>query len=90
MRPDELRNIARRQPFQPFILHMNDGSRLKVTQPDNFLMPPAWRNFGAIVAFDDGRFSVIAVRNIAHVTSRGAWPKTSGRRRRNGSSGEGE
>jgi hypothetical protein len=84
MRPEELRNIAKRQPFQPFTLHMNDGSQLRVTQPDNFLMPPAWKNFGAIVALDDGRFSVIAVRNVAHVSSRGPWPKLGGRKPKNG------
>lgn len=89
MTASELRDLAKRQPFQPFTIHMNDGSRLKVSQPDNFLMPPAWK-FGAIVAFDDGRFSVIALRNIAHVATRGPWPKMTGRKRKNGSAGDEE
>jgi hypothetical protein len=88
MTADDLRNLAKRQPFHPFTIHMNDGSRFKVTQPDNFVLPPAWRGFLAIVALDDGRFSVISIRNVAHVTSRGPWPKLAGRKRRNGSSGE--
>jgi hypothetical protein len=89
MTANELRELAKRQPFQPFTIHMNDGSRLKVSQPDNFLMPMSWR-FGAIVAFDDGRFSVIALRNIAHVTTRGPWPKVQGRKRKNGREPEDE
>jgi hypothetical protein len=86
MTSDDLRDLAKRQPFQAFTIHMNDGSRLKVTQPDNILVPPAWK-FGAIVAFDNGRFSILTLRNIAHVSTRGQWPKMGGRKRRNGSAG---
>jgi hypothetical protein len=86
MTVSELRDLAKRHPFEPFTIFMNDGSRLKVTQPDNLFMPPAWR-FGAIVAFDNGRFSIIALRNIAHISTRGQWPKLGGRKRKNDSSG---
>ena len=89
MTAEELRELAKRHPFEPFTIHMNDGSRLRVAQPDNFLMPPRWK-FGAIVAFDDGRFSVIALRNIAHVSTRGSWPGLGKRKRKNGSAGDEE
>ena len=89
MTAEELREFARRQPFAPFTIHMNDGSRLRVTQPDSVFMPRAWR-FNAIVALDRGRFSIIYLRNVAHISTSGRWPRAASRRRRNGSSGEGE
>lgn len=87
MTAEELRELAKRQPFEPFTVHMNDGSRLRVTQPDNIFLPRAWK-FGAIIALDGGRFGIIALRNVAHVSTRGKWPRVQSRRRRNGSSGE--
>jgi len=89
MTAEQLREFSRRQPFEPFTIHMNDGSRLKVTQPDGLIVPSAWK-FNAIVVLGQDRFTVLYLRNIAHATSRGAWPKTSGRKRRNGSGGEDE
>jgi hypothetical protein len=50
-------------------------------------MPKSWR-FEAIVVFDDGRWTFLNLRNVAHVSSRGSWPKLGGRKRKNGSSGE--
>jgi hypothetical protein len=87
MTANDLREFPKRDPFEAFTIHMNDGSRLKVTQPDNFFMPPSWK-FEAIVVLDNGRWTIINLRNIAHVATRGAWPKTGGRKRRNGSSDE--
>ena len=89
MTAEELRDFARRQPFEPFTIHMNDGSKLKVSSPDDFFMPRLWK-FNAIVALEGGRFSIVYLRNVAHVASRGAWPKTGGRKRKNGSSGDEE
>lgn len=91
MTAEEIRELVQRQAFDPFTIHMNDGSRLKVWQPDNFFMPRT-RKFGAIVAHEGGggRFSIIALGNIAHISTRGSWPKMRGRKRKNGSSGEEE
>ena len=72
MTAEDLRDFIRRQPFEPFTIHMNDDSRLKVSQPDNLFAPRQWR-FTAIVALDNGRWSEIAIKNIAHVTTRGKW-----------------
>ena len=87
MTANDLRQLVRREPFHPFTIHLNDESRLKVTQPDNFFLPESWR-FEAIVVFDDGRWTFLNLRNIAHVSTRGQWPKLGGRKRKNGSSGE--
>lgn len=91
MTSDTLREFAKREPFEPFTIHMNDGSRLRVTQPDNLLVPRQW-NFMAIIALDKGRWSEIYIRNIAHISTRGKWPKMGGKRRRggNGSAREGD
>lgn len=86
MTMNELKQIKEREPFQPFTIHMNDGSRLRVSQPDDLFLH---RNipYDGIVVLPGGRFSIIYLRNIAHVTTRGRWPKM-GRKRRNGSSGD--
>ena len=89
MTAENLREFIRRDPFEPFTIHMNDGSRIRVTQPDNLLAPRQWR-FMAIVALENGRWTEVYIRNIAHISTRGKWPKVNGRRRRGGSAGEDE
>jgi hypothetical protein len=88
MTAEDLRQLAKRQPFQPFTIYMNDGSRLKVTQPDDIFMHRTWM-FEAIVILGGGRWTIVSVRNIAHVTTSGKWPKVNGRKRRGGSAGAG-
>ena len=87
MTVEDLKRLATRKPFEPFTVHMNDGSRLKVAQPDDIFLHRNWP-FNALIMLDRGDWSIIYVRNIAHVATRGKWPKMGGRRRRNGSSGE--
>ena len=89
MTTDELRQLAHRQPFQPFTIHMNDGSRLRVAQPDDIFIHRTWK-FDALVVLGGGRWTIIYLRNVAHVTTRGSWPKVNGRKRRGGGSGEQE
>ena len=86
MTVDQLREFARRQPFEPFTINMTDGSRLKITEPDGLIIPARWK-FNAIVVLGQDRFTVLYLRNIGHISSRGAWPKTGGRKRGNGSAG---
>lgn len=83
---NELKQIKEREPFEPFTIHMNDGSRLRVAQPDDLFLH---RNipYDAIVVLPGGRFSIVYLRNVAHVSTRGHWPKM-GRKRRNGSGGD--
>jgi hypothetical protein len=86
MTVDELRTMVKREPFQPFTVHINDGSRLKVSQPDDIFLHRNLK-FDVIIVLPKGRFSIVYVRNISHVSTRGQWPRFSGRRRRNGSGG---
>ncbi len=70
MTANEQREVSRREPFHPFTIHMNDGSRLKVEQPDDLFVHRTWR-FEAVVILPQGRFSIISLRNISHVSTRG-------------------
>jgi hypothetical protein len=85
---DELRKIIDREPFHPFTIHMNDGTRLTVRQPDDIFLHSSWPD-EAIVVLGKRNWSFVYLPNIAHVTTRGKWPRVNGRRRR-GSSSEGE
>jgi hypothetical protein len=86
MTAEELRKIVERDPFHPFTIHLNDGSRLRVAQPDDFFMHRTWFD-EAIVVLGKGRWTFVYLPNIAHVSTRGNWPKVNGPKRR-GSSGE--
>jgi hypothetical protein len=88
MTTDQLRDFAKRDPFAPFTIHMNDGSRMKITEPDALFVPAQWR-FNAIVSLGQDRFTILYLRNVAHISSRGAWPGM-GSRRRKGLSGDDE
>jgi hypothetical protein len=80
MQADELRNLVAREPFKPFTIHMNNGSRLKVSQPDDFIMHRTWVD-EAIVVLGRGNWTFVYLPNIAHVTTTGKWPKMNGGRR---------
>jgi hypothetical protein len=78
MEADDLRNLVARQPFHPFTIHMNDGSRLRVAQPDDFIMHRDWVD-EAIVVLPKGKWTFIYLPNVAHVSTQGKWPKVNGR-----------
>ncbi|HEY7115378.1 MAG TPA: hypothetical protein VH475_02265 [Tepidisphaeraceae bacterium] len=50
MTPEQLREFVDRQPFEPFTIHMSDGSRCRNTHPESLVLPRGW-NVNAIVAF---------------------------------------
>lgn len=89
MTAEQLRDFTVRDPFEPFTIHLNDGSHIKVTAPDDLIVPRQWK-WNAIVSLGKDRFTVLYLRNIAHVSSRGPWPKTGRKRRgKNGSEDNG-
>lgn len=81
MTADQLPEFMKTDPFQPFTIYLNDGSRLKVTAPDGMFIPRAWK-WNAIVTLGVDRFTVVYLRNIAHVSNRGTWPKARNGKRR--------
>ena len=38
MRPDDLLNLVRRQPFAPFRIHLTDGKNYDVIHPDQIIV----------------------------------------------------
>ncbi|HXE54576.1 MAG TPA: hypothetical protein VN541_16255 [Tepidisphaeraceae bacterium] len=80
MTTNQLREIAKREPFEPFTIHMADGSKFKVTHPESLFVPPEWST-NAILARADDRFSFIYLRNVTHISSRGKYPNIVKRRR---------
>ena len=58
MEADELRKIIDRDPFQPFTIHMNDGSKLRVAQPDDVFLHRTWLD-EAIVVLGKGNWSFV-------------------------------
>lgn len=83
MTAETIREVLQRQPFRPFVLHMNDGRKLEVKHPDFVLLPPGFTTT-AIVAFPDERFQFVAIRNVSSLETEGPIPTPKPRRRRNG------
>jgi hypothetical protein len=87
MTADQLREFKHTVPFKPFTIHMSDGSRFHVDDPESLVLPRDWAT-DAIVTMPKGRFKFLYLRNITHVSGEGKWPRMRGRKRKNGS-GEG-
>ena len=81
MTADQLREFVKRKPFEAFTIQLSDGSRFKITHPESLICPPG-RNVNAIVAYPKDRFSFLYLKNITHVSSRGAMPNMVTRKRR--------
>lgn len=81
MTTDDLREMKRKIPFEPFVIHMNDGKEYSVRDPEDLFIHPEW-SVDAIVVLPKGRWSFIYLRNVASVTSSGTWPKARKRRGR--------
>jgi hypothetical protein len=86
MTADQLREFKHRLPFKPFTIHMSDGRKFEVADPENLVLPRDW-NTDAIVAFPRGRFAFVYIRNVTSVESQGRWPNVKKRRKR-GSNGD--
>ena len=81
MTSDQMREILKRRPFEPFTIHLSDGSSFKVSHPEALFLPPGWST-SAIVGLPKDRFSFIYLKNVTHVSSRGPYPNVIQRRRR--------
>jgi hypothetical protein len=46
MRPEELRELIRRQPFVPMRLHMTDGKTYEIRHPENVILSRARVDIG--------------------------------------------
>ena len=71
MTTQQLRDMLRTQPFQPFDIHMADGRALPVTHPELVIITPGGRTVGVSVHEDS-----IEIIDLLLVTS--LRPQTNG------------
>lgn len=83
MTSQRLRDFKNTVPFKPFTIHMNDGSRFDIKDPETLVVHPDW-TVDAIVLFPRGRFKFLYLKNVTHVSGEGTIPKLGNRRRRRG------
>ncbi len=84
MTADRLREFKNTVPFKPFTIHMNDGSKFKITDPESLVVHKDW-TVDAIVLLPRGEFRFLYLKNLSHVSGRGTLPKLGNRKRkRNG------
>ena len=78
MDPDELFQKVRHQPFEPFRLHISDGTAYDVRHPDQIIVGRRACHVG-ITRNSDGPYQKIAVLANVHITRieplNGAKPK---------------
>ena len=89
MTADQLRAFKHKVPFEPIRIHMNNGDRFDVADPESLVLPQGWQT-DAIVAFPNGNFTFVYLRNISHVSSSGGFPRMKGRRPKGGRGGDEE
>jgi hypothetical protein len=66
MNPDDLIALMRQQPFQPFTVHVNNGTTFEVRHPDQAMSVGEL----LLVAHDGGQLERIAMLNIAHIKTK--------------------
>jgi len=63
MQMKELQKVYRAQPFEPFVIHIADGRKVRVDHPDFMALSPAGRS--AVVYDKSGGFEIIDLLLIA-------------------------
>jgi hypothetical protein len=83
MTSERLRDFKNAVPFRPFSIHMNDGSKFDIKDPESLVVHKDW-TMDAIVLLPRGRFSFVYLKNVTDVSGAGSLPKLGARRRRRG------
>lgn len=73
---EQMRHHHRAQPFQPFILHIADGGRVRIDHPEFLAFSPTGRTI--MVGFPDGTIRAIDLLMVTQIEV----PPTNGRHRR--------
>lgn len=68
MRIEELQRLLRRRPFQPFGLHMSDGSMYPVRHPDQVILTPRAAYVGVDVDPEAPLAQDVVICDLIHVT----------------------
>lgn len=70
MRPEELRELIRRQPFMPMRLHLTDGKSYDIRHPENILVSRSYVHVGVdadSVTGVIGRVDFVSLLHIVRV-----------------------
>ena len=81
MTADRLRKFKNVVPFKPFAIHMCDGSKFEIDDPESLVVHKDW-TVDAIVLFPRGKFKFLYLRNVTNISGQGTLPKLSRRRKR--------
>jgi hypothetical protein len=87
MTSERLRELKNVVPFRPFTIHMNDGSKFDIKDPELLVVHPDW-TVDAIVFQPRGKFAFLYLRNVSHLSGAGSPPRLGRRRRRPGRDSE--
>jgi len=63
MQMKELQKVYKAQPFEPFVIHIADGRKVRVDHPDFMALSPAGRS--TVVYDKSGGFEIIDVLLIS-------------------------
>jgi hypothetical protein len=74
---EEIRKLLRRNPFEPFTIHLADARSFEVVNRD-FLLLPRDRSTSIIFALPNGQFEWIYLKQITSISSTGMMPAESG------------
>ena len=75
MTVEDIRNMLRRQPFEPFTIFLSDGRSLEVRNRDFVFLPERGSSF--FVVGNDG-FEFVYLRNVTSLRSTGNPPTAAG------------
>jgi hypothetical protein len=67
MRIADIKKVAERQPFRPFIVRLSNGAEYEFKEPRDFAAP---RNYRSIIHFDEDDWALIDADNITEIIDR--------------------
>lgn len=85
MTADTIRDCLKKQPFAPFVIHMNDGRHFEIKHPDFVAIHPE-ASTEVIVFLPKGRFEFVYLKNVSGIQSEGTVPPRTRKRRRDSDS----
>jgi len=65
---EEIREARRREPFEPFSLHLSDGQELRVTHPENLAIFHDRPRVVAVLAEGHAGIKILDIRHVTALT----------------------
>ena len=67
MKVAEIKSVAERQPFRPFVVRLSNGAQYTFTEPRNLGAP---KDYHVLFFFGDSEWVLIDTENIVEVIAR--------------------